>query len=807
MTVRCAGRDLYNVDSLESYDILFMQFLIFRVDRFTLFLVALSVLGSVLVLLREINFGVFLHWDSVNYIFVARNMLDGDFFHSFPWGRFTLWAPLYPITLAIASMFVFDPHDVAGPLNAIIFGVTIFVSGNWLRDHLESRFMLIWACVAITFAVPLSWMASWVMSESAFILLTTASLIQIDRFLSSNGKQSSLVWCAILAALACLVRYMGVTLVAAVVVLLIFQRGAMPLEKIRRIATFSIIAMLPISIWMLRNFILIGEPTGYSPDRISYSLPEILRGIFAVRDSWLFLDSPLWDILPATVLLTGIFWVGLAVSIGYIGVRFRGQTEMWGRWRSFIIFGTFALSYIVLFIVAMMTANCCHGVQPRYVIPIYLPLLFLAVFALDRFLSYEREGKLLGTVENLPIIGTASLSAVILIPLLSLWLGYQGMLNISDIRQVNADGIDISYNSPTWVDSEVLQYIRESPISTRILTNAPAPVYIHTDGSAVYSDLSKSIVRMRRQIDEAIGDEYVVWFHNWYDNPSYGYTALDLRTMPQLETVASLQDGIILKINKDSVNDSDSYRSIRSEYEAVLSEGEPIIRSDFDIYADLGQNTLFYIKSPCALSDTNKRFFLHVIPENVEDLPQGGKEAGFTNLDFTFAQRGLIFEEKCFASVTLPNYNIKGIRTGQWIRGEGNLWSNEFYFNRPPVGQATDRTSETVVQLAPTETTKPIPTPSPPLPFNARIAKWFGNRTAAVSITHDDGKLESDDPFPEEEHAAYAGLAIDYEMVTELYLNDERVRNLVDYIRVEYGDKGFSFFGHGHQHIDHDPLS
>lgn len=784
-----------------------MQFLNFSINRFTLFLVALSVLGSVLVLLREINFGVFLHWDSVNYIFVARNMLDGDFFHSFPWGRFTLWAPLYPITLAIASMFVFDPHDVAGPLNAIIFGLTIFVSGNWLRDHLESRFMLIWACLSITFAVPLSWMASWVMSESAFILLTTISLIQIDRFLSDSGKQSSLVWCGVFVALACLMRYMGVTLVVAVVVLLIFQRGAMPLEKLRRLAIFSVIAMLPISIWMLRNFILIGEPTGYSPDRISHSLPEILRGIFAVRDSWLFLDSPLWDILPGTTLLTGLFLLGLAISVGYVGVRFSRQKEMWDGWRPVIIFGTFALSYVILLIVAMMTASCCHGVQPRYLTPIYLPLLFLAVFAVDRFLSYERDGKLLGSVENLPIIRTASLSTIILIPLLSLWLGYQAMLNISDIRQVNAEGIDISYNNPTWADSEVLEYIRESPVSTRILTNVPAPVYIYTDGSAVYSDLSKSVGRMRRQIDESIGGEYVVWFHDWYDNPSYGYTALDLRTMPQLETVASLQDGIILKIDKDSASHSDPYQTIRSEYEAVLSGGEPIISSDFDIYADLDQNALFYIKSPCALPDTNKRFFLHVIPENVEDLAQGHIKAGFTNLDFTFAQRGLIFEEKCFASVTLPNYNIKGIRTGQWIRGEGNIWSNEFYFNQPPVGHATDRTSETVIAPTPTETIKPTLTPSPPLPFNARVAKWFGNRAAAISITHDDGKLESDDPFPEEEHAADAGLAIDYEMVTELYLSDERVRNLVDYIRVGYGDKGFSFFGHGHRHIDHDPLS
>ena len=111
----------------------------------------------------------------------------------------------------------------------------------------------------------------------------------------------------------------------------------------------------------------------------------------------------------------------------------------------------------------------------------------------------------------------------------------------------------------------------------------------------------------------------------------------------------------------------------RADYEAVASI-EPDARAVFNIYLNEEARTLTYAKEPCAPTDVEPRFFLHVVPERKADLPDGRADAGFENRDFDFRLRGAVFDGKCAASAPLPEYPIAGIRTGQWVRGEGELW-------------------------------------------------------------------------------------------------------------------------------------
>ena len=112
----------------------------------------------------------------------------------------------------------------------------------------------------------------------------------------------------------------------------------------------------------------------------------------------------------------------------------------------------------------------------------------------------------------------------------------------------------------------------------------------------------------------------------------------------------------------------------RAAYESAVSR-EPDVRAEFDIYLDKEARTLIYLKEPCAAPDVERPFFLHVTPERPGDLPADRKELGFDAHDFDFRLRGAVFEEKCAASVPLPDYPIASIRTGQWVRGEGELWA------------------------------------------------------------------------------------------------------------------------------------
>ena len=117
-------------------------------------------------------------------------------------------------------------------------------------------------------------------------------------------------------------------------------------------------------------------------------------------------------------------------------------------------------------------------------------------------------------------------------------------------------------------------------------------------------------------------------------------------------------------------------------YESIAS-GEPAARSDFDIY--LRENTVSYLKSPCSAADVQAQFFLHVVPENVEDLPADRRQYGFDNLDFHYNNHGSIpaavLGGKCIAKRPLPDYPIVRIRTGQFTPDDGKIWMAEF-----PVG-------------------------------------------------------------------------------------------------------------------------
>ena len=112
-------------------------------------------------------------------------------------------------------------------------------------------------------------------------------------------------------------------------------------------------------------------------------------------------------------------------------------------------------------------------------------------------------------------------------------------------------------------------------------------------------------------------------------------------------------------------------------YEGIVAGdyGDPIAESAFRIY--IRDNELVYHKPECAAADIELKFLLHIVPQNVADLPSDRQESGFDNLDFRFADYGASLVDGCVALVPLPEYEIDSIRTGQF--GDmGSVWRVEF---------------------------------------------------------------------------------------------------------------------------------
>ena len=366
-----------------------------RVDGFTLLLAALSVLGAGLVLAREINYGVGLTYDAVIYISTARNLLDGQWFTVFIEVGYLYWPPLYPLLLAALSFGVFDPYAVAGPLNAVIFGLTIFAAGCCLRRWVRSRLLLVWGGVAAALSIPLAASAAQALSEPLFILGVTLSLLLSARYFEA-GRRSALLWAAVFASLAFLTRYTGITLIMLMAPLLLLQRGVALPEKARRLGGYLAVAGLPQVLWLLQNYLLHGvirEAQSPGP----HGWPEVLPQYLSDLAGWLLLYQPAGaGGAAAAAGLMAACLVGLtaAVFLGLVAALARLKEDAGadrGRWLGCGVFGGFGLVYLAFLGITQSFLVYTEPLGDRHIVSAYVPLLLLAALALDGLLAGDKR--------------------------------------------------------------------------------------------------------------------------------------------------------------------------------------------------------------------------------------------------------------------------------------------------------------------------------------------------------------------------------------------------------------------------------
>ncbi len=269
------------------------------------------------------------------------------------------------------------------------------------------------------------------------------------------------------------------------------------------------------------------------------------------------------------------------------------------------------------------------------------------------------------------------LAALVIIALLSLSLAYQAGLHLREIDEVRYRW---GWATARWINSQSLEYLREESIEGFVFSNRASAAYIHT-GPAIthrYIECPEELVsRLSHEVESSGKDVYVLWFDGVEPTrcPGRDYGVSDLLVFPELEPVALLDDGILLRYNDSPTGPADPYRLHRAEYES-LTATEPVARSTFDVYRD-GDN-LVYAKEPCSKADTEAMFFLHVYPVDEADLAEDRRQWGFNNLDFRFGVSGRSFDGRCTTIATLPGYPIAHIRTGQYVAGEGRLWEERF---------------------------------------------------------------------------------------------------------------------------------
>jgi len=648
-----------------------------RPDALTLALICIAAAGVALVFFRQSVYGVRVNGDAIHFIAIARSLLAGDGLLSWDGNYYGQWPPLPAFAFAAFGFGLADPKDVAGPLHAVAFGISILVAGVWLRRRVKSKWLVVWACACVVLARPVVEMAAWAYAEPLFILTGILALYWADRHFE-DGKLSSLLLAAAFCGLHCLSRYMGIALLLTVIALLALRRGAAPRERLASAAAYALIGGVPLVIWALRNYVTVGFFLRYQDSSDTAFWEWIIPMMESMAKWW----APF---VPVSASVGG----GAAATMAAMAVAGALTLRAFVRWmrtdddgqRFVLLTAGFSFASMALLLWGMTIGSI--GMD-RFLAPLFIPLTLATAFFADRGLARFAPpsrpppdakpaaarglGAVARAVRAVQNMRARSWFASAVAAALAVWLVYGGAVSARhNWRETTAQGEAWrGWNWPPWPQLETTAYMQGRGEGGWVFSNVARLLYILSDESATYRSVPGGVENFTAELAERRGapsDTFVAWFHDYtaFTPGRLGYNATHLRTMDGLEPAAAFYDGDVFRLNPN-------YKA------ADMPSGDtpPSASSYFDVYIEGG--ALIYEREPCAAGDADARFFVRALPVDLSDLPPESAADGYDNLGFDFWRYGALIGDRCVIRRPLPRYALRGIEVGQWIVGGGEIW-------------------------------------------------------------------------------------------------------------------------------------
>ena len=636
-------------------------------DRIALLIVVLAGMGTAHILVRTAPYGAAFDPDSVSYLFTALSFLAGEGWRNFAGDPMVEWSPLFPLLLAAFGWVGIEPLEVGRWINAAAFGLTILVAGCWLRSNLRSRWLVLAATATIAASLPLSDLASRFMTEPLFVLFTILALMQLAAFLNRR-TDAPLWWAAVFTALAALTRYAGVVLIGTGLLMLLVRRTPPLAARLKHAIAYGAVSSMPLAGVLTYNWAVSGTLTGRRKASGQSLSDGLSRAADVFREWAIPPNAPdgfgyLLSIAAGLVVLAAgavVVWSGRSVGMD-------GQTFGLGP---VLPFGVFAVAYLVL-IVAIVPLVIPVEFPVRYLLPMYVPLLFAGVFLLDRLLCIEAAGWMAaGRYGLAALVGLGALAHV----------GFSARENLRTTQAYFTD----EDHTARWRHSETLNYIRDNHIEGRIYSNRAAAAWFWDRIVVLGKSRKYQNIPHKMRWAEIEAGAHIVWFDEFH-REHLGYDDLDLRLLPGIEIVAELADGVVFRHTAAEPFDAARHRARKQRYVNQLTQqaSERVVRAGWTVYRT--GRKLIYHKKPCTPADVQAKFILHVVPADLADLSADRQPYGSENLDFYFKwgknrkSRGFRLGDQCIAIAQLPAYAIDRIYIGQWIAAEDRtLWEAEF---------------------------------------------------------------------------------------------------------------------------------
>jgi len=488
-------------------------------------------IAVVIIFLATSKYGIGISPDSACYISIAENLNHGNGYAIYDLEPAVAWPPLYPTILAAGDFFGLELSVWGRLLNIFLFGLLVFLAVNWIFKNIIWTPLKWIGAFGILFSPALIYISKYAWSELLFSVLVILTLFQLQRLQKSTNWPNILIL-TIICALACLARYIGVTLVIFSAFCILLRADTKFVKRVTYAATFSLVSFLPLFFWLLRNFSVSNTLTGPRTES-SYSILENVLFSIDSLSSWILPQSLLGYIRgPIAVLVV------LALIIYFWITRLNSSRD-----RKFNCHLPTMFSYSIFYIFCLIfiaTAAALGRIDWRFMSPIYIPLLFSIVIMTD-FVMANRglKNKILRKV-----IFCFSL----------IWAIYLTANGLSEIRNDINSGAG-GYATDQWQNSELADYLSSNPLNGKVYSNFPDAIYALTGQRAsiaprktYFASNSAPPNDMKEFADEIKKNSSIslVWFKN--SVREIVYKPEDLQQSFELSKAKEFSDGVIYEL-------------------------------------------------------------------------------------------------------------------------------------------------------------------------------------------------------------------------------------------------------------------
>ena len=404
------------------------------------------------------RWGIGIYTDSLVYIGSARGILAGDGYQYLndigQLAPVTHYPPGYPWLIAAFAWTGLDALDAARWVSLFFCaGNSLLVAYIAYRATLSHGAMLLSAFLSLV-AFPMVYINSQALTEPPFIFLTLLGFCFLARYLQ-DGHRPSIYWFALAVGLGCLVRYVGIAngLTGAAVIL--FHGREDWRKRFIDAATFSVLSAMPLIVWVARNYFSTGNTVNRT---FSFHLPalaDLLPSIDTVGH-WLLpmslVDNAPW---PARLFLLLVF-----LLLCGLGRRVDLSRTWYPRLMVYCVLG-----YGTFLLISILVCDASLYFDTRTMALPYAATMIVVLSIITEWLRKNRAQEKFRRWIAFDCAMAVLLTLQTINGVMWLLLSYVS---------------GIGFGADIWKNSELLNFAKNAPASTSIVSNAPDFIYVLT---------------------------------------------------------------------------------------------------------------------------------------------------------------------------------------------------------------------------------------------------------------------------------------------------------------------------------------